>query len=136
MDPSLWVAFASIATATVTGFFGYLGVKAINRREAENAAVAAARAEQEKAEQKLEEATAERFKLRDEQIAALERQRDNRDRQLQEAAAAMADKDARNAAIVLELADAVAERDRLRAENKRLKARLGQNRRTEDAAES
>lgn len=68
MDPSILVAISSVAIALVTTAGG-LGVAALTgRREAENAADAV-----------LDEVTAQRLALKDEQIAALEQKVRNRD---------------------------------------------------------
>lgn len=68
MDPSVLVAVSSVAIALVTTAGG-LGVAALTgRREAENAADAV-----------LDEVTAQRLALKDEQIAALEQKVRNRD---------------------------------------------------------
>lgn len=102
MDPSVVVAFTSVATAVVTTAGGVAIAVLTNRREAENAAEVAADETQEQAERDREAVLRERLVLKDEQITGLEHKVRNRDERL--------------ARLTLELADAVAERDRLRAQ--------------------
>lgn len=100
MDPSVVVAVTSVGTAIVTTGGGVLIAVLTNRREAENAAETAADESAEKAEKDLEATLRERLALKDEQIEALEFKVRNRDEKI--------------ARLVLELADATAEGDRLR----------------------
>lgn len=71
MDPSLLVAVVSVATAAVTTSGGVAVAILTNRKEAENAA-----------DDTLEKAQQERLTLKDEQIAALEIQKRNRDERI------------------------------------------------------
>lgn len=71
MDPSLLVAVASVATAAVTTAGGVAVAVLTNRQEAENSA-----------EGVLDQVQQERLTLKDEQIAALEKQKQNRDDQI------------------------------------------------------
>lgn len=79
MDPTIAVALVSIITAIVTTSGGVAIAIVTNRREAENAAVKAADTAEERAESAKVEALNARLTLRDEQIAALEIQKRNRD---------------------------------------------------------
>lgn len=100
MDPSVVVAVTSVATAVVTTAGGVMIAILTNRREAENAAETAVEDSVEQANRDKEAALRERLTLKDEQIEALEFKVRNRDEKV--------------ARLVLELADAVAERDHLR----------------------
>lgn len=82
MDPTIAVALVSIVTAIVTTSGGVAIAILTNRREAENAAIGAAEAAEDKAESAKVEALNARLVLRDEQIAALEIKVRNRDERI------------------------------------------------------
>lgn len=69
MDPTTAVALAGVLTAVVTTSGGVAIAIVTNRRERENAAMKAAEAQEDRADNARVEALNERLELRDEQIA-------------------------------------------------------------------
>ena len=95
VDPTLAVGVVSVLTAIVTTAGGIAVAVINNRREATNAAVAAADAEADRAADEREKANAARLQLRDEQIAALEWKVRNREAKIVELETALAIEKAR-----------------------------------------